>query len=700
MYIKKGLGIASGHTDGYREGKLAAQRAASQCPRADIALLFASSNFSAERVIEGVREVTGDTLVFGSSSYFEITNGGLKKNSVIVLMIYTDAIEFKAYSELCGQAPEEAAKNIVQRFLSENIIHENELISCLLLGTESHLKGKKYLHGINDSFPFPLPISGGGSAGRPDAGFFNGRQYFNDAVTSDNLNMLFIKALDPTQIKFGYAFESSWTPIARPVTCTRTNGNVVFEVDNISIIEYFKTYLGENFIETLNSTMYKYSLIANLGGEEEKFVVKTPGIFNNADGSVSFFPYDDMAGLKIQLVQLGRDELLESARRAALKAKQALDGYNPEAVLVFSCHLRKSILHSRTGEEIAQVREVFGENVPIAGFYCAGEYAPLHNDYRKITDTNEKLCGSQQLSTSISIMVIASKGAEAETRLNYIDLLSEYERMDNSRDETPEGLKTKISELTFMLNDAEQIISETEKAFKYINNEHFLLTLKLQEKNVALMAANERNEKLQDIIKRYTPHNVWKKAGASVDRGLYSILDEELFCALLFIDIKGFTTYSEKHSPGEVINAINKIFDPATTIIYENGGDIDKFIGDAIFAVFPNSESAFKSALLIQRTVKKIIDNQFELRIGINTGRVVSGNVGGIERRDNTLIGGAVNIAQRLESNCEPGAILLSSHSFSQISKELLTGTQISTRHINVKGKEEKIEVFEILPED
>lgn len=84
--------------------------------------------------------------------------------------------------------------------------------------------------------------------------------------------MLFIKALDPTKIKFGYAFESSWSPIARPVTCTRTNGNVVFEVDNISIIEYFKTYLGENFIETLNSTMYKYSLIANLGGEEEKFV--------------------------------------------------------------------------------------------------------------------------------------------------------------------------------------------------------------------------------------------------------------------------------------------------------------------------------------------------------------------------------------------------------------------------------------------
>jgi len=552
-------------------------------------------------------------------------------------------------------------------------------------------------------FPFKPPVSGGGSAGNyaSDFGgeFFMGSQYFNSSVTSDNLNMLFMKTRDCKKINFAYAFESSWSPIAKPAVCTKAEGNVVFEIDNIPALEYFKTYLGDNFMDTLDITGYKYSLIAKLGGDNGKYVVKTPGVFDNAGGGVSFFPGGDMAGLKIQLVQLGRDELLESATRAAKKAKEALGNYSPELVLVFSCHLRKRVLHSRTGEEIARVREVFGDNVPIAGFYCAGEYAPLHSEYDKIVDAKDELGGSQQLSTSISIMAIGAKAGDYEKPLDYTKLLLEYERMDADDVETAAVLKKKIAELSEMLTGAEKIISETEKAFKYINNEHFLLALKLQEKNAALTAANERNEKLHGVIKKYTPHNVWKKAGASVDRGLYSIPDEELFCSVLFIDIKGFTAYSEKHSPAEVITAINKIFEPATSIIYENGGDIDKYIGDAIFAVFPDSRSALKSAILIQRALKSIEGNQFELRMGINTGRVVSGDVGGGERRENTLIGGTVNIAQRLESNCKPGAVLLSSRSFSEISGDILLNVRVSSRLINVKGRDEKIEVFEIEPE-
>ncbi len=702
MIFNKGLGIAA-VTDGFEAGRLASMRALSQNPGPDVAILFASSFFDQQKVLAGVREALKNTPVFGSSSYFEMSNIGMKKHSVVILLISSDAIDFKIYAGKCRESLEDTAGLIASNYLADNPVSKDDIVSCLLAGTEHHLKGIKYLSGIKKRFPFPLPVSGGGSAGKythdMDADFFRGHQYFNNDVATDSLSLLFMKARDSKNIRFGYAYQSSWSPIARPVVCTRATGNVVHEVENIPVMEYLKNYLGENFAETLTSTRYKYSFIAKLKDKDiEKCLIRTPGAIDFENGSIAFFPNDDMQGMEIQLVQLSREELLESARSCAVSAREALSGYTPQAVFVFSCHLRNKVLHSRTGEEINIVREIFGDKVPIMGFYCASEYAPLYNRYEDITDSQKLLSGSRQLSTSISIMAIGSRKGGGKGAVNYHELLKKYESEDEKKSDPEKKRLEKIEELKTALDNAEEIISETEKAFKYINNEHYLLTIKLQEKNLALERANDRNEKLQRIIEQYTPHNVWKKAHISVDAGRYDIPDEELFCTLMFLDIKGFTSFAEKHPPHEVIAALNRIFSPVTSVIYENNGDIDKFIGDCVFAVFASVQDALKSAFGIQSRLKTMKDNPFPIRIGLNTGRVISGNVGGQTRRDNTLIGDAVNLAQRLESNCTPGAILMSKESFSQVDDGLLRDRTVAKKQITVKGKEKPLEVFEITP--
>lgn len=130
-------------------------------------------------------------------------------------------------------------------------------------------------------------------------------------------------------------------------------------------------------------------------------------------------------------------------------------------------------------------------------------------------------------------------------------------------------------------------------------------------------------------------------------------------------------------------------------VIYEFGGDVHKYIGDAIFATFETPQDAVEAAVAIQREIATL-KTEFKVRIGIHRGRSIQGNVGSEFRRDNTLIGDAVNTAQRLESNCTPGHILLSKDVYDEVRSRL--GLEGTPKKITVKGKEEPIEVFEVDP--
>jgi len=181
-----------------------------------------------------------------------------------------------------------------------------------------------------------------------------------------------------------------------------------------------------------------------------------------------------------------------------------------------------------------------------------------------------------------------------------------------------------------------------------------------------------------------------------VKRGDYEIPEKEVHRTFLFMDVKGFTAFSEKHDPGEVIRRLNEIFHPATESIYRHGGDVDKFIGDCIFAVFHDSMSALRAAREIQDIFQTLDgeNNPFQIRMGIHRGRAIHGNVGASERREYTFIGDAVNLTQRLESNCTPGRILVSPIVYEEC-QEIIP--QVEERTIRVKGKEEPVVCFECL---
>jgi adenylate cyclase len=180
----------------------------------------------------------------------------------------------------------------------------------------------------------------------------------------------------------------------------------------------------------------------------------------------------------------------------------------------------------------------------------------------------------------------------------------------------------------------------------------------------------------------------------------------EKFATILFTDIVSFTPLSERLAPAEVSVLLNQFFGRMTDIIFDYNGTLDKYIGDAIMAVFGapierenDAERAIMAALEMRKALFEMMedtdeDRRFDIRIGINTGRVVAGNLGSPKRMDYSVIGDTVNTASRLESIAESNQILIGERTYQSV-KDKFNIREIGTK--SVKGKTQAVKVFEVL---
>lgn len=697
--METGIGIARG-ADAAAAGARATRRALDEVGAPDLIVAFVSAELDQHAALQGIKRAAPGVPVFGCSSYAEISSLGATRGSIVTLAVRAPELAFELLSIHTAEPPEETARRLIAPHLAGPAGTPARPTTCVLAGADFNIDIHKHLESFNRSLPFPLPISGGGAARRGgELSGCPGYQYVGDQLLQDHLGLLLMKAREPDAVRFGYAYSSCWQPLAHEVTCTRADGNLVFEVDDMPIVDYMKSYLGPGFQQELQATAAKYTFIEALPDDRGCcYVVRSPMILAD-QGAVAFYPKQDMKGVRLQLAQATRTELAHATTVAAERAKEALDGFRPALVLAFSCLLRRGYLHSRKDEEVRRIQEVFGPEVPVVGFYAGCEFSPIYNRYQDVVDPARQRSGSTQYSTSISLLALGTRAA-SPTHPDAVARLRAFMKADHAAELPADPAARRVEELVRLLTAAESMSDETENTLKRINREHFTLAAELKRKNEELAVANRRNQKLQRIVRQYTPHKVWRKALASADAGYFSIPDEEAQVTLMFMDVKGFTRFAESHAPAEVIRELNRIFEPATAILYDHGGDVDKFIGDCIFASFPAPGPAVDAALEVLSMVRVLATagSPFNVRVGINMGRVISGNVGGSLRRDNTVIGDAVNLAQRLEAACTPGRVLVSKPVWLAIKPEIAPDLPVERREVTVKGKELPVECFEIDP--
>ncbi len=174
---------------------------------------------------------------------------------------------------------------------------------------------------------------------------------------------------------------------------------------------------------------------------------------------------------------------------------------------------------------------------------------------------------------------------------------------------------------------------------------------------------------------------------------------------VMFTDIRGFTSFSEKSTPEEVVTLLNDHFTMATEIILHHGGHVDKFIGDAVLAVFgalmeydDHAERAVRAAVALQDAMRAegtvLGDGTLlGIGIGINTGEAIAGNIGSQKRMEFTVIGDTVNLASRLTGVAKAGEVIISRSVYEKVAK-MVTAEKLEP--VPVKGKSEPVDIYRV----
>lgn len=172
---------------------------------------------------------------------------------------------------------------------------------------------------------------------------------------------------------------------------------------------------------------------------------------------------------------------------------------------------------------------------------------------------------------------------------------------------------------------------------------------------------------------------------------------------VFFSDIRGFTAFSERHDAQQVVSYLNNLLNMQVEIIRERGGDIDKFIGDEVMAIFRGErkeECAIEAAVAVQRRVSQLIVEKpefsmLQVGIGINTGAVVAGNIGSRDRMDYTVIGDVVNTASRLCGAAGAGEVLITEDVKQTLPKNFVALSNPFT--LSLKNKSNHINLYKVL---
>lgn len=220
------------------------------------------------------------------------------------------------------------------------------------------------------------------------------------------------------------------------------------------------------------------------------------------------------------------------------------------------------------------------------------------------------------------------------------------------------------------------------------------------------MAERVRKQKILGVFRTYMAPQVVDELSKSKNYQI-ELGGQSRDIAVLFVDIRGFTSMSEGLAPDRVVEILNRYLGQVTEAIFKNEGTLDKFIGDAVMAVYNApldvSDYCFRAVRTgldivkavngLNETLKKDFGIELSCGVGVHCGKAVVGNIGCSYRMDYTAIGDVVNVAERLESVAKGGQVLISSQLYEQISGRIRAeylGEQ------SLKGRQDRIKVYSL----
>lgn len=373
--IKTGLGFSK-NKDSFEAGKEAcAQALAKMHNQADFLLVFSSSKFSSEELMKGIQEKGKGIKLIGCTTAGEIVTDGRDKDSVAILAVQGDNIKFTTaeggnLKDGATKAGEELANNLKNGDANINSVI---MLTDVLTGN-----GADVVRGIQNVLGKNFLIVGG--AAGDDFMFKQTFEFFDDNVLSGNVAGVGLSG----SFSKGVGVRHGWDSIGIPMKVTKSEGAVLKELDGKPAVSIYEDYFGKKAEELRKEPLARMAITYPLGmaveGSDE-LLIRDP-ITVDENGWITCAA-EIPEGSVVRLMIGSKDKAIEAAKDAAQHALDQLGGKDPRAVIIFDCIARQKLFGRSANDEIAAIREVFGLDVPLIGFYTYGEQAPLGGDMEK-----------------------------------------------------------------------------------------------------------------------------------------------------------------------------------------------------------------------------------------------------------------------------------------------------------------------------
>lgn len=373
--LMAGMG-QSYHEDSFKAGQEAASEALSTHGKTpDALIVFGASRLDHRKFLAGIVSVIGKIPMVGGTTAGEISPSGFSTQSGVVMALSSDALDFTTgIGRNMSQDEPACGVALVDDIRSKHSLRD--ALSLLVFPNGMGGDGAKVIEGLHSVLGTGFGIVGGYLG--DDEKFENTFQYYNGKVYRNAIPGLLI--CGRKEFKTGIGVRSGFESIGNRFYCTDSEGNVVKKFDDERALDLYKKFLGEERSQRLPGICleYPFGLIderVSIAGKEY-FQLRCGLAVDHEKGTIALAA-SIPKGSAVTLTTASRGDIINGAKLAAEQAKNNLEGARPQAILMFSCVGRKLVLGRRAGEEVAAVRRVLGENVPLIGFYTYGEIGPI-----------------------------------------------------------------------------------------------------------------------------------------------------------------------------------------------------------------------------------------------------------------------------------------------------------------------------------
>ena len=344
----------------------------------------------------------GDTALVGDSEIYEYlkgkfsnanivlasTSGEILGNELFDETVAVTAIEFQNTEIKAVQTNFSEHENSfeVGKFLMNELLTD-DLASVLVISDGGLINGSELVSGLNESKPEHVLVTGG-LAG--DAARF--KQTFVGLNEVGSVGKIVAIGFYGSNIHMGHSSFGGWDEFGRERVVTKSEKNVLYELDNENALDLYKEYLGP-YVDELPGSALLFPLSIKIGDENIN-LVRTILSIDEAEKSMTFAGNLPI-GSKVRLMKANFEKLINASTDAATES--LIENKSPELAILISCVGRKLVLQERTVEEVEAARKIFGEATTITGFYSYGEISPfnpntkceLHNQTMTITTFTE-----------------------------------------------------------------------------------------------------------------------------------------------------------------------------------------------------------------------------------------------------------------------------------------------------------------------